>query len=301
MICPYCRREQEDSFICKDCGIDINGYLKTHPEREADFYQSLGAKTRVPAFPLKSIVNIILLAGVVFFILGFFLKDRLPEVSQILPATLQDPVQIETDSPPFEKQVDGITYTITPLYRYELNGMVVSYNHSAAFYDFYHKWWNDFINIKDICVLWGENLKSDVYQHLEFSSGSFTCYYRWPNREIGKRFNCDCLSNNHLLSDTPAVNQAIMGAGIGDQIHLKGYLVRYSHANGTFKRSSSTTRTDKGNGACETIYVEAFKNLKPANPFWKKAYHFSGYAILICLALLAAFFVREILPPRHGA
>ena len=44
---------------------------------------------------------------------------------------------------------------------------------------------------------------------------------------------------------------------IGDSIHVRGYLASYSHNQGfAFQRGTSATRSDTGNGACETIYLE---------------------------------------------
>ena len=39
-----------------------------------------------------------------------------------------------------------------------------------------------------------------------------------------------------------------------------------------FKRGTSVVRTDTGNGACETVYVEAFENLKPGGGPWRTLY-----------------------------
>ena len=41
--------------------------------------------------------------------------------------------------------------------------MIVSYHHSASFIDISHKQWNDYLNTKDICVIWGRNVETGVY------------------------------------------------------------------------------------------------------------------------------------------
>jgi len=56
-----------------------------------------------------------------------------------------------------------------------------------------------------------------------------------------------------------------METSVGDQIYFKGYLAEYAHSNRTFTRGTSTSRTDTGNGACETVYVEDYQILRQAN------------------------------------
>jgi hypothetical protein len=74
---------------------------------------------------------------------------------------------------------------------------------------------------------------------------------------------------------------------------LRGYLAEYSHSNRDFHRGTSTHRTDTGNGACETIYVEDYQILKTGNPFWRMTHTFSKYVILLSLLLLITRFFRS--------
>ena len=81
-----------------------------------------------------------------------------------------------------------------------------------------------------------------------------------------------------------------MQAERGDQIHLKGYLVTYSHGGGT--RGTSLTRDDTGNGACETIYVTDINILRKANRFWRYLFSLSTLLVAGSIILLIVFFVR---------
>jgi len=81
-----------------------------------------------------------------------------------------------------------------------------------------------------------------------------------------------------------------MKAGEGDQIYLKGYLVRYAHDD--FQRGSSVTRNDAGNGACETIYLTDFKIIKEANAFWRLIYSYVKYLIIASIIILLTLFLR---------
>jgi len=232
-------------------------------------------------FQRRAFFKILLIVSIIMLGASYFLKDRLPGKEGISSQLYLEPVQKkENIPPPFEVTQKGITYTVTPLFNYELSGLVVSYHHSEGFLDRYHQKWKDYLNIKDICVIWGKNVTSGVYKEMTFSSRDFTCHYRYPNAEVGSLFTEDCLSNNHILSDKGDLKEKIMSVRRGDQINFKGYLVAYSHKKGSYRRGTSTTRTDRGNGACETVYIIDFKILKKANSTLRFIFSLSKYLIL---------------------
>ena len=239
------------------------------------------------------IIKWILFISLIIFGFSFFQKDKMPDRNEIVPQLLQDPIQKGTKQAPFEVEKNGAAYIITPLYNYELNGLIVSYNHSDSWWDYYHRKWDDFLNIKDICVVWGENIKSGVYQKMKFTSGSWTCYFKSDSREEWVKFRDDNLSNNHLLADDPIIEKAVLTARKGDQIRLKGFLAAYSKKDGTFTRGTSISRTDKGNHACETIFLTDFQILKSANSGWHLAFDLSKYLMIGCLILLIAFLFKR--------
>lgn len=130
-----------------------------------------------------------------------------------------------------------------------------------------------------------------MYKQIKFSNGSFTCYLRSDDHNVWKRFDQNCLSNNHILSTDGKISKRLAGVRKGDQIYLKGYLASYSHSNESFKRGSSITRTDRGNGdrgngACETVYVTDFSILKRANSLWWFLSWLTKYVIISCLIFL---------------
>lgn len=151
------------------------------------------------------------------------------------------------------------------------------------------------VDIKDICVIWGTNTANDDYKKVSFSSGDFVCYFQYP---YGVAFAHDKLSNNHLLSDDPFVRTAIRKARIGDQIHLKGYLVNYSRTSQPgWWRNSSTTRGDTGNGACEVIFVKDFSILKSTNSSWYSLLTLSKW--LLFITILMKIISYYYLPAAH--
>ena len=229
-----------------------------------------------PTSGIREIVKTLLLISIGLVVLSFFLKDRLPPADEILDSLRSEPVQERAElPPPFEVVRKGATYTVAPLYNYDLYGMVVSYHNSDSFVDISHKRWKDYLNVKDLCVIWGKNVESDVYLRMKFSSRDFTCYYTYPDEETLRLFRESCLSNNHLLSADPSLIRSIMKARRGDQIHLRGYLAMYDQKQTGFHRGTSISRHDRGNGACETVYVTDFAVLKRANPRWRAVFNIS--------------------------
>jgi hypothetical protein len=244
---------------------------------------------------LRKTAKFVLAAAAATFAISFFMKDRLPAKTLVLPDLLQDPVQTNTDLPgPFDVTRKGVTYTVTPFFNYELWGMVVSYHHAGSFVDISHEAWNDHINVKDICVLWGKNVETGIYGRMKFRNRDFTCFYTYPDQETGAVFDERCLSNNHLLPADPIVAATIMRARKGDQVRFKGWLVSYGQKGTPYKRMTSTTRNDRGNGACETIFINEFEILREANPGWRALYKLA----LGLMALCAAFLIFGSKPPQ---
>lgn len=236
---------------------------------------------------LRKLARITLPLAVAVFVVSFFTRSRLPDKSMILGPLLQNPVQTKDSLPePFEVTRKNVTYTVTPLLGYELWGMIVSYHHSSSFVDISHKQWNDFLNTKDICVIWGRNAETGVYSRMTFRNRDFTCFYRYPDRETGELFTENCLSNNHLLPADPIVAGAVLKARKGDQVRFKGWLVSYGVKGAPYARRSSTLRTDRGNGACEVVYVTEFEILREANAAWRTLHQLSLVLAVVSLGVL---------------
>ncbi len=242
----------------------------------------------------KKVMGCVVLLSLTLWTISYFNSDNLPGSEDILDDLLMEPVQIISEKEPFEVKRKEIVYTVEPLYFYELYGIVVSYNNSNKWYDYYHKRWNDYLNIRDICVIWGSNTNNGIYDEIDFSNGPWTCYCKTMNMDAWGAFDMSRLSNNHLLATDEFASKNIMDARVGDQIYFKGYLSSYSHNQG-FKRGTSTVRTDKGNGACETVFVTDFQILKEANSVWRDLHSFSYFMLIIStIAWFIAFMKAPI-------
>jgi hypothetical protein len=67
-------------------------------------------------------------------------------------------------------------------------------------------------------------------------------------------------------------------------VRFRGYLASYSNERGG-KRGTSTTRTDTGDGACETVYVEYFRIVEPATSLWRISMWSSLALLLVGLVI----------------
>ena len=185
MICPKCGFEQEDAVDCIQCGIVIEKYRgPVEPERR----QAAGSQHRFrssgPSLPWSLLLRLALVVSIGLLSISYLLKNNLPDAEDILDELLQNPTQTPVDMPPFQIEAGEMVYTIRPLYAYELYGLVVSHHNCGTWWDIYHHdQWKDFINVKDLCVLWGKNVETEVYKDMRFTSDSWTCTYYWPGKE----------------------------------------------------------------------------------------------------------------------
>lgn len=238
----------------------------------------------------RSLLKTILAVAGTLLLLAVIFRNRWPDQHEFLPELFQEPVQIKTHlPPPFDVTQNGYVYTVYPLFAYELWGMVVSSHYAGSFIDYAHRMWKDYLNIKDLCVIWGKNLETGAFRKMKFWSRDFICYYSWSDAETGRQFSSSHFANNHLLTDNPRLRRIIKGVKRGDQIHFRGWLARYGHKGSDVIRGTSTTRYDTGNQSCETVFVQEFEILRKANPIWRAAIPVALLFILFSLLLLVFF------------
>lgn len=215
----------------------------------------------------KTANSIIFYLSCLLLLASCWQRNDFPEGMQIDGRLLQEPVQKPVQEAAFNVSRDGVQYRVEPRYTYDLHGVVVSYEHHDGNYSL-HRLWNDHLNVADICVVWGDNAAGLDLNSFEFWNGAFTCNYQTRDQAAWERFRPEQLSNNHLLIDNPHYRRLVQEVRIGDQVYVSGWLAGYSNDKG-FKRGTSSTRTDRGNGACETIYVNEFRIMNSMNNGWR--------------------------------
>jgi hypothetical protein len=240
---------------------------------------------------IKRTNNILIIASFVVLLVSFWNRNELPGNIDYVQEILAEPQQSSTRKPAFEVAFNDVAYQVEPEYDYDITGMIVSYRHHDS-NSRMHRLANDHLNMLDVCVVWGDNTTAAQLDKLDFWNGIFTCNVQTRDQVAWDSFDMDQLSNNHLLSDDERIRDRVRDIKIGDQIRVRGYLAGYS-SPGVGKRGTSTTRTDSGDGACETIYVERFDIVQSATSYWR----ISMYAALLLLLFgLVLHFSRPYRP-----
>lgn len=167
-----------------------------------------------------------------------------------LPGVLvsAEPAQtVPGQMPMFEKSA----YAIKPLARYEIRARVLLKER--------YRWDEgaDLVPV-DVAVGWGAMSDTAVLNELDISQSGR--WYQWrsqtfpiPREEITR-----LSANMHLIAADKAVAKQISRVRSGQVVKLKGYLVEARRADG-FTWTSSLSRTDSGNGACELMWVSDFE------------------------------------------
>lgn len=108
----------------------------------------------------------------------------------------------------------------------------------------------------DLALGWKEMSDSNVLEKLDITQMGRWYFVGWRNQPLATEAILGNSSNLHLIPQDDLIAKVVGQLRVGDLIHLKGYLVRVDARDGGEWRSS-TTRSDKNNGACEVMYVRS--------------------------------------------
>jgi len=244
---------------------------------------------------LNSILRFGLLISGLLLILSFWNRNSWPDNLPLAEALAQEPQQSPVKQARQTVKFHDLRFMVQPRFRYELAGLVVSKRvHQADYKGSLHGLSEDYLNVADLCVVWGETANPEILQHFDFSNGQFTCNYQTRDEQAWQAFNPNQLSNNHVLAVNESVRQTLSEAEIGDQIRIRGYLADYTNPKG-YLRTTSTTRTDTGNGACETIWVEEASIIGTMQSSWRITLWLS----LIVFVFLLGLYIRQPIHSRN--
>jgi hypothetical protein len=157
------------------------------------------------------------------------------------------------------RQEGGVTFTIRPLYRYRIAGRIVGK-------DEYFLSPLDRLAPMDLTIATGEILRPEIFSQFTFRKYSrhFSYQYVFPGGTppLSPQYIASHVSNSHLIFANDAVHAAARDARVGDMVEIEGSLVTVSGTGSdgrTWTWRTSTTRADQGEGSCELVYVERFR------------------------------------------
>lgn len=240
---------------------------------------------------LMNILKFIIVTSAIWLLVSFWNRNDLPNDIDLIPEVAIEPKQTATSKETFSTEYKGIEYEVEPQYDYDLYGMIVSFRHHDG-ESTMHLRSNDHLNMLDVCVVWGSNADNPLLRKISFWNGIFTCVIKTRDQEAWQSFDMYKISNNHLISNNDHIRDKVKKIHVGDQIRVRGFLANYGDVNGG-KRGTSTTRTDTGNGACETVYVEHFQIMQPATSGWRRSMYTS---LTVFLLALGFYFARPYRP-----
>ncbi|MBN8550600.1 MAG: hypothetical protein J0M12_14890 [Deltaproteobacteria bacterium] len=246
-----------------------------------------------PKFPVwraaRWLARACLYIGLALYVGGKYYVAKFDDKLDIDRNVRRDPTQEPLRKTPFPFEYGGHHYQIQPVAAYDISGLVVSRNNISSVFDAYHT--KDSVDFRDICLVWGSNVGSGVFRKFKFWSMPWSCHYQTEDRAALDSFNESQISNNHLLSADPAIREKISKMEIGDQVRLQGFLINYWPQEASeLARRTSTTRDDRGNGACEVLWVEHAEFLRRGGTNWHLLETVGGWLLVTAAALSAALF-----------
>jgi len=229
---------------------------------------------------MKNLTPIFLISLILLILYSFYKKNQLPTYINPPESILKDPKQQTTSRPCFTVKIGGRTHPIIPLREYEISGLIVS----CGFSETLSKYHNDTLNLMDVGLIWGSNMDPKLYKKIKFKTNGVRLFFKPTHRNIWKHFRFDQISNNHLICTNSLLRKKIKKLHRGELISIKGFLANYSG------RSSSLTRTDRGDGACEVIWVDKLTILEDKTKFWHYLFWGGIYALAGFLLLVTLHF-----------
>lgn len=156
-----------------------------------------------------------------------------------------DPVQTRVEKAPLIRHDD---YLIEPVARFEVEARVLGTER-------YRRGREADLSPMDLALGWGPMSDQSVIDQIRITQ--FRRFYYWqtdrmpiPRGDIVRHS-----SNMHLIPANDVVRKNLLRVREGEIVRFSGYLVNLRASDG-WRWSSSTSRTDTGNGACELIWVE---------------------------------------------
>ncbi len=162
-----------------------------------------------------------------------------------------DPIQIaKPDTLIPILQIAGCRYTIHPEASYSMSAMVVSTRR-------YRKGFMSKLSPYDYATIWGR--APEYLPYLKFDQIVRFCLFNTKHPElVDIPYLSSHMTNNHLIPATDNIRKALSLADIHDLVKIEGYLVNVTgqdKKNNFSYWNTSLSREDRGNGACEIIYV----------------------------------------------
>ncbi len=172
------------------------------------------------------------------------------------PSTIDLPAGAFAPDEPLQKSIKGSHdfdfkgYRITPLASFDLDAKILSKKR-------YRLDRGADLAPYDLALGWGVMSDQSVVDTLKIRQANRWFMYSGEYDKVPYSFDIIARSsaNMHIIPANDSIEKQLKKLSAGSIISLSGKLISASHSDG-FKWSSSLTRDDKGDGACELFYLE---------------------------------------------
>lgn len=107
----------------------------------------------------------------------------------------------------------------------------------------------------DFAVGWGAMSRSEILDRLRISQSNRFLHVRWQELPIPEDELFSSAANMHLVPADAGVRRSLDKMRAGQIVRLRGLLVDAERDDG-WRWTTSLNRTDRGQGACELMYVQ---------------------------------------------
>lgn len=221
-------------------------------EENLDFPIKKMSKKKKILITTISILLVLVISTTIFAFSFYYVKKDYETIASFV--NISEPIQEEITGG-ITKQVGDYNVTFDFKAKYTLVGRVVNKHYYPPY-----KIANRLSNY-DFGIAWGVLSDSTYDELIKYrNNGQRTLVTTYKNSLVDKLVGKDFLnsySNNHMIHADKRVLKLLRNVKEGQYIKIIGYLsyVTYKNNNGYGTWNSSLTRTDRGDGACEVIYV----------------------------------------------
>ncbi|CAM0999734.1 Secreted protein [Rhodanobacter sp. Root179] len=190
----------------------------------------------------------LLIAAAVLLALLFVLAHRQHAAVETGPGVLasEAPQQVDLDQGAL-LQRDGVSLQTRA--HFDITARVLSRKDYSGSRD------GDLVPL-DLALGWGRMSDSTVLAGIDISQSGRFYYWHVKDFPIPRREIETSSANMHMIPADEDVKRQLELIRPGQVVHIEGFLVDASRADG-WHWNTSMTRDDTGGGACELIYVES--------------------------------------------
>ncbi|MEW8627492.1 MAG: hypothetical protein AB2551_17225 [Candidatus Thiodiazotropha sp.] len=193
---------------------------------------------------MKKLMILAAAYGIFWF---FFLREAEVTLSPGVMAAAEPQQEILDDT----KSFDYKGYRITPLANFSIKAKILS----KMTYRFGRE---ADLSPVDLALGWGNMSDESVLETIRISQSNRFFHWRADELPIPRKEIETHASNMHLIPFDETTEAAIQRARKGEIISFSGYLVRVDGEDG-WHWTSSLSRSDTGEGACELVWVKEFQ------------------------------------------